>query len=51
MPGRIGINSFDALGVEDAMAITNQIEKGRHHGVVRCPPSGNITPMTNLPIK
>ena len=48
-PGRIGISRFDALGVEHAMAIKNQIKQRRHAGEMQCPHSGEIMLKTHPP--
>ena len=48
-PGLIGICRFDALGVEHAMAIKNQIKQRCHAGEMHPPNSGDITPKTHPP--
>ena len=48
-PGRIGISRFDALGVEHAMAVKDQIKQRRRAGEMQCPHSGEIMLKTHPP--
>ena len=48
-PGLIGISRFDALGVEHAMAIKNQIKQRCQAGETQSPDSGEIMFATHPP--